>query len=289
MNCGRFQAHVATITVVAVACLFMGASRAVTDDSSGPLPTVNEVLKRIVERSRKDGENDRQFDERYEYERVKTREVRTAKGKLKQCEVTSRRNQPRGPNPAAHPANPVAASAANHEARDLETREDHDRFRNHGDYGKKDFPITHDLLGRFEFFVAGRETLNGRSTLILDFKPAGRDRPTKTFLDRFINRMAGRLWVDESEAVITKADLKLTETVSFIAGLAGAVYQLDCGFERSRTDDGLWYTPEFAWHADWRELLARKVVSVRETKDEVRPAKGPEALPKESTARIELP
>jgi hypothetical protein len=142
-----------------------------------------------------------------------------------------------------------------------------------------------DENGEYSYLIGSRV----RPT---DKIPAGmvaREVPAKGYLERFANRMAGRLWVDETEAVIAKAELRLIETVTFVAGIAGAVYQLDCAFKRSRLDDGLWYTPEFTWSADWRELLSRKVVTVRETKEDLRPAKLAKPPPQESTARIELP
>lgn len=271
------------IPVLGLAVLLVDVHGAVADASANPLPPVKDVLKRIVERSAKDRENDRQFDARYEYQRVKTREVRTTKGTLKQSEVTRRLNQPRGSSLETAGSDPAASRE--------ETRADAvgGKSRSRSDYGKKDFPITDEMLSRFDFTMAGREVRNGRPALILDFQPVTRDVPVKTFLDRFVNRMAGRFWVDESESVVVRADLRLTETVTFVAGIAGAVYQLDCDFERFRTQDGLWYTPRFVWRADWRELLSRKVVTVGETKDNLRLVLEPVSSSKQASARIELP
>jgi hypothetical protein len=162
-------------------------------------------------------------------------------------------------------------------------------LRTKGDYSKRDFPITDEVLNRFDFSLSGREVIEGRYVLVLDFKPADRDLPVRGFLDKFVNRMAGKLWVDEGEGVIVKAELRLVETVSFVAGIAGAVYQLDCEFRRSRTEDGLWYTPEYHWRADWRELFSRKVVSVRETKTDLQRATRRDSGQQGTATRIELP
>jgi len=270
------------IPFLSLAVFFLQTCGADADD----LPPVQEVLKRVVARAAKDRENDRQFDAQYEYQRVKIREVRTTRGKLKQRDVNRRLNRPAGslPDSADVTARDAGKASTNESGPDASP----DRIRSRGDYTKRDFPITEEMLLRFDFTLAGREIRAGRPTLILDFQPATRELPTKTFLDRFINRIAGRLHVDEAESVIARADLRLVETVTFVAGIAGAVYQLDCEFERARTEDGLWYTPRTDWRADWRELLSRKVVTVAETKDDVRRTATP-SPPNQAAARIELP
>jgi len=262
--------------------------RVVGEDCCDPLPPVRDVLKRVVERAKKDPENDRLFDQAYEYLRVKTREVRTTKGKLKQSDETRRTHRPAGTVPTRI-AEDQRTTGDDEKGRAEAEDEDRDRVRSKGDYGKRDFPITDEVLSRFDFRMTGREEIGGRHALVLEFKPADRDLPAHGFLDRFVNRMAGTLWVDETEGVIVKADLRLVETVSFVAGIAGAVYQLDCEFKRSRTEEGLWYTPEYHWRVDWRELFSRKVVNVRETKTELQRATRLGTAQRGGAARIELP
>jgi hypothetical protein len=287
MNFKPLHRFSSRILLSCLAALFLDASGRAADLVTNNLPPIGEVLKRIAERAARDRENDRRFDAQYEYRRVKIREVRTTRGKLKQRDVIRRLNQPGQPSPETNDASRGDANRASSE--EAEADANSDRLRNRGDYGKRDFPITDEVLNRFDFTLSGRETIEGRSTLILDFQPAARELPTKTFLDRFVNRMAGRLLVDEAESVIVRAELHLTETVSFVAGIAGAVYQLDCEFQRARTEDGLWYTPQLDWRVDWRELLSRKVVTVGETKDNVRRTGTPAPSLNQAAARIELP
>ena len=65
-------------------------------------------------------------------------------------------------------------------------------------FEKRDFTLNGDLLGRFQFTAAGREMVNGRPMLMLDFKPANKKLPERTLKDKFINKAAGRVWVDEA-------------------------------------------------------------------------------------------
>jgi hypothetical protein len=90
-------------------------------------------------------------------------------------------------------------------------------------FKKDDFALNNDLFGRFDFTVAGREVLNGRSALIVDFQPAKKNVPVRNLKDRFINKAAGRVWVDEADYKLVKADLHLTERVNVVGGLVGAV------------------------------------------------------------------
>ena len=96
-----------------------------------------------------------------------------------------------------------------------------------------------DLAGRFQFTLVGREVVNGRPALVLDFKPADKNLPVRNFKDHFINKAAGRIWVDKADYAIARADLHLTERVNVLGGLVGAVWKFTYSFDRERTADGL--------------------------------------------------
>ena len=139
-------------------------------------------------------------------------------------------------------------------------------------FEKKDFSLNDDLLGRFEFDLTGRETINGRPTLLLDFKPAKKSLPERNIKDRFINKAAGRVWVDETDYVIAKADVHLTESVNVVGGLVGAVWKFNYSFDRERTSDGLWFTRAVDWHLEGREVILRRAIDYHEGKTGVRKA-----------------
>jgi hypothetical protein len=128
------------------------------------------------------------------------------------------------------------------------------------------------LLARFEFRLIGRDAWNGRSLVVLDLKPAAKDLPARNYKDLFINRTAGRVWIDEAEAVVVKADLHLTERVSVIGGLVGAVWKFMYQFNRERTPEGLWFTRNVQWHLEGRQVFIRKVLDYLETRSDVRKA-----------------
>ena len=139
-------------------------------------------------------------------------------------------------------------------------------------FDRKDFSINDDLLDRFEFDLAGRKTVNGRPMLLLDFKPAKKELPERNIKDRFINKAAGRVWVDEADYVIAKAEVYLTETVNVLGGFVGAVWKFNYSFDRERTSDGLWFTRAVDWHLEGREVILRRAIDYHEGKTSVRRA-----------------
>ena len=98
--------------------------------------------------------------------------------------------------------------------------------------------LNEDLLRRYQFTLLRREILNGRPAFLLTFVPRDPPPPVHHFQDRLLNRATGTLWIDEQDYELVKANLCLSEPVSF--GILGAVDALAFGFERLHTDDGNW-------------------------------------------------
>jgi len=96
--------------------------------------------------------------------------------------------------------------------------------------------------------------------------------PERNLKDHFINRTGGRVWVDEADYCLVKADVHLTQTVNVGFGLIGAVWKFDYGFERERTDDGLWFTRAVDWHLEGREVVINREVDYHEKMIDIRRA-----------------
>jgi hypothetical protein len=238
-----------TILVIA----FMGPfAKAFAVDATAPaLPAVETVLEHLAEHSQKEATNEREFKQRYHFTRSRATEVRNSKGELNRREVKTQINQP------ATNSGPTDVASDNQTNR-------------RGKPGRKtDFAVDREFLKRFQFTLVGRESINGRPALILDLAPATIKPPEHDIKDRIINKMAGRVWVDEAESVIVKADFHLTEKVNVVAGLVGAIAGFTLSFNRSRTVDGLWFTPRLDWHLDAREVFVRRTVDSHEEITEV--------------------
>ena len=242
------------------------AFRGLAEPIAGPpSPELKELLPGVLEKARHERENDRAFEARYVFVKSKVTETRNGSGELKKRVAKVSTNHPALKNLAAPPApasnrapgnvQPAKGSAANARAKA---------------YEKEDFQVNEDLLSRFEFSVVGREWLDSRPTLVVDFAPAKRKLPERDLKDKFINKTAGRVWLDEAELTLTKAAIQLTDRVNVVGGLVGSVWKLTFGFERARTPEGLWYTREASWHLEGREVFTPKIMDYHEERTEVR-------------------
>lgn len=238
-------------TVVVVALLGPLAKAFAINADASALPEVETVLERLAEQSRKEEANDLEFKQRYYFARSRATEIRNSKGELCKREVKTQVNKP-----APNPGKPEATSETQTNRRSKPGR-------------KTDFAVDRDFLQRFQFTLVGREPINGRLALILDLVPATKKPPEHDLKDRIINKMAGRVWVDEAESVLVKADFHLTEKVNVVAGLVGAIANFTLSFNRTRTTDGLWFTPRLEWHLDGREVFVRRTVDAHEEITEV--------------------
>lgn len=228
------------------------------------LPPLREVLRRVLEESEKEKSLERAFNQNYQYTRVKVMEHRNGKGELKKRSERISERQPEPPgaeggNEAHAATEKKRAASADAEAKGRA-------------YEERDFSISEDLLDRFEFSLIGREIINGRPALVIRFHPASQKLPERSLKERFLNRTAGKVWVDEAEFLLAKARFYLTEKVNVIGGLVGAVHDFVCDFERERTEDGLWFTRAMNWHLEGRELFSRRTIDYREERLNVRKA-----------------
>jgi hypothetical protein len=235
---------------------------------SKPLPSMDFLLQKVVERATNvEDKNDNLFDMNYQYTRSRVWEYRNSSGELKSREEKSSvENKPQrmaeraaklaaGNKPAPVSAPPATNGPAT---------ESHSNIR-----GKalkvKDYSIP-NLVKRFQFTLVGREMLNGRPALVVDFKPASNDLPVNGLADKFINKAAGRVWIDEQDYAIAQTKLRLTEKVNVLGGVVGSIWKFDYTFTRLRTPEGFWFCRQMDWHLEGREVVINRIVDYHERK-----------------------
>jgi hypothetical protein len=267
---GRMKSNLKNLTAAIVAGISVAARTEECVDP--PLPPVESVLKRLVANSEKENANDRAFSDRYSYIRTKVMEFRNSKGDLKKREERKIQNNPATvPVALGTPSMGSDADLDKNQAENQAATETHSNVRGRA-FEKRDFALNEELLSRFQFNLAGREMIGSRPTLVVEFRPAGPRLPERNMKDRFINKAAGRVWVDEEDSVLVKAELYLTDKVYVLGGLVGAVWKFNYGFHRERMPDGLWFTRTVDWHLEGREVIVRRTVDYHEEKAEVRKA-----------------
>jgi len=212
---------------------------------------------------KREAENDRLFNQRYQYTRTKVTEYRNADGELTKRQQKSSTHQVRTTPASANsnrPQTSIAVAPKEQKGKSVKAASDE-----HPEV-KKDILYNESLYSRFQFTLIGREEIAGRSVLVLDFKPAKKRLPNNDFKDRFINIAAGRIWVDEEDSALAKANIHLTEKVNVIGGIVGAVAKFNCTVDRERTADGLWFTHAMDWHLEGRAVLVRRTIDYHEEK-----------------------
>jgi hypothetical protein len=257
-------------TMTAAALLTASVQVFALNNAGSPLPPIETVLQRVTEKVTQEDENNQAFRDHYFFTRTRVTEYRNSQGEVKKREEKKRDYDPlqraRTAKPPAPTAKPLTTGGTK---ADEAVSETHSNVRGKA-FEKNDFPLNGDLLKRFDFTVTGREMLNGRPMLIVDFQPAKKKVPERSIKDQFINKAAGRVWVDEADYALVKADLHLSERVNVVGGLVGAVWKFTFGFLRERTADGLWFTRDENWHLEGRELFIHRTIDYHEERAGVR-------------------
>ena len=115
--------------------------------------------------------------------------------------------------------------------------------------------IDADLLSRYNFAYAGAEAIAGRPAYVLNFTPRSGSLPENRRMDRVLNHLGGKVWIDRKTYAVVKADMVLTEPVRYFAGL-GVVRSMHLVIEMNPLDHDI-----FVPHQTWVQYDARALFS----------------------------
>jgi hypothetical protein len=140
-------------------------------------------------------------------------------------------------------------------------------------------PLDSELFDRYKAEVLGRETVNGRSTIVLHFWPRAIDLPVRRRQDYVLNKLTGKVWIDEKEWEIVKVDANLTERVRVVLGLVAALDKVDLSFEQIRMTEGVYLPLKLSANFEGRKLFSTLHERVEVTWTGQRPAEETTANP----------
>jgi hypothetical protein len=230
--------------------------------AGGDFPSIDTVLEHVRQAAKQESANDRNFRARYAFVRIKTNRELDGKGRVKKEETKRNQNNPVVSRTSYVPPSTRVATAAIGPATPPKPANQA--------FDKSDFTLSDDLFKRFNFTIVRREQVNARSTLLIEFQPVKPALPVRSFKDRFLNKAAGRAWVDEGDWNLAKIDVRLIEKVNVVGGLVGAVKGFNYTMDRLRTQEGLWYTRAVHWRLEGRELFSSKVLEYEENRSDVK-------------------
>ena len=133
-------------------------------------------------------------------------------------------------------------------------------------------PLDSDLFDRYKAEVVGRELVAGRSTVILHFWPRTSDLPIRRRQDYVLNKLTGKVWIDEHDSEIVKVDAHLTERVRVLLGLVAALDKVDLAFEQIRMGDAVYLPLKLTANFEGRKLFTTLREHVEVTWTGQRPA-----------------
>jgi hypothetical protein len=122
--------------------------------------------------------------------------------------------------------------------------------------------FTAELISRYEFKLEGQREINGRAAYYLSFKPKA-NLPINKIADRFLNQVAGKVWIDVEEFEIARAQVGLQTEVTLWAGIIGTLRRCDFTLERIRLPDGAWFASSTHGIIEGRKVLQNMFVRTR--------------------------
>jgi hypothetical protein len=217
--------------------------------AQAPLPEGNTYVKALLvrQRSREEAIN------RYTYEVVETRDDLDKRGRTKKRRIRHWYVF----HAAGRPVRKLVAedgralSARDQAREDERVRDKVDAIREGRVTAERPGVRISQLLERHDFRTVAREERDGRTTLVLEFEPrdrAARDRDSRRAL-------AGRIWVDEDEGEIVRAEVRNASSVT--VGLAASVSSLDLVLEFTKVDGAVWLPRRVEAEARGRVLLLK--------------------------------
>jgi hypothetical protein len=114
-----------------------------------------------------------------------------------------------------------------------------------------------DILARYDFRALAREEVDGRAAIVMEFAP----RPGKRDLeaDHVLRHLAGRIWVDEQEREVVRAEVHNTAGLKFGLGLLASISEVDVKLQFRKIADGAWMPSRLDTRAAGRILLLKGV------------------------------
>jgi hypothetical protein len=132
--------------------------------------------------------------------------------------------------------------------------------------------LTSELVARFKFTLLGMESVNGRPAFKLSYEPRDTNAPARKIAERFLNQMAGTVWIDAREFEIARAEVHLLAEVTLWAGIIGTLRECSYTLERTRLRDGTWFNHSSRGIFEGRKLLDSMLIRTRSDSSDFRRA-----------------
>jgi hypothetical protein len=135
-----------------------------------------------------------------------------------------------------------ASARARREAKEAEDRREEDA-------------VIDDLFRMDDFVMEGRETVDGRPTIVISFAPRPGYKPA-TAGGKILQKVAGRAWIDEEDRQIARIEARLLENLGVgPVGVARLQKGATSYFYRRKVNDEIWLPREARFRGEAKVLL----------------------------------
>lgn len=119
-----------------------------------------------------------------------------------------------------------------------------------------------DTVNVLEFAIDRRETIKGRSTIVVRFEPKP-DAEAETREGRLAQAFSGFIWVDEAAREVTRVEATALDNLSYGLGLLARIREgSTVTLIRERIDDNIWLPTSLKFKADGRALLGLRKLTI---------------------------
>jgi len=122
---------------------------------------------------------------------------------------------------------------------------------------RREEEIIGELFRIYDIAIAGRETIEGRSTILVTFQPRPGVKPTNR-TGKVLQKFAGRAWIDEEDRQVVRAEAELLDTFSYGLGVLARLYKgATASFLRRKVNGEVWLPAEARFTGRGRLLLVK--------------------------------
>ncbi len=122
-----------------------------------------------------------------------------------------------------------------------------------------------ELVARYHLTPDSEEPLRDRPSYRIAFAPRDGDLPVRRAIDRALNRVRGRIWIDRETREVARLEFELIDRVRLWWGLVGTIHHFRGSLDRGPVLDGIWGNLQDESYSDIRFFFSRsRQASIRQ-------------------------
>ena len=144
--------------------------------------------------------------------------------------------------------------------------------------GKKgsDKMMSHNMdlyKEKFTPRLIGTETVNARPAYLIQLKPDTNHKIKNGTVDRIMNQMLTKLWVDQEDFQVSRLEAELVKPIGIVVGLIGSIKTIRIRLEQQRLTPQVWTDLKIDADFDIRILTANYTFNMKSRSSGFKPVK----------------